>query len=232
MISPLELYYEKRDMAMNLYASKLNGLGLPLPSFVSALEQAQQAPQVTETAASDWTDGYNAYNEVDAYNRTVSLLPGYGTGINATEATPAISLEKSRQYNELIAEIGQKYGVPVSLIKAMIQKESSFNYDAVSSAGAQGLMQLMPGTAQGLGVTDSMDPAQNIEGGVKYLRTQLDRFGDIRLALAAYNYGPGRVAGLDIDNINDMQQYDKLPSRLQDYIERILCYEKQFAKAV
>jgi soluble lytic murein transglycosylase-like protein len=94
----------------------------------------------------------------------------------------------------LLQQASTESGVPMNLLRAVAQTESGFNPRAVSSAGALGIMQLMPDTANGLGVTDPFDPAQNINAGARYLRQQLDAFGgDQRLALAAYNAGPGAV---------------------------------------
>ncbi len=114
------------------------------------------------------------------------ILPGFGLpkDVNLT----------SGPYADLINRTAREHGIDPDLIKAIIRVESNFNPGAVSRKGAQGLMQLMPATAADHAVTDVFDPAQNIAGGVRYLRKLLDLFGgDLRLALAAYNAGENAV---------------------------------------
>ncbi|MFT5685003.1 MAG: soluble lytic murein transglycosylase-like protein [Myxococcota bacterium] len=96
-------------------------------------------------------------------------------------------------WDYLILQAAHRYYLEAELIKSVVLAESGMNPRALSSAGAMGLMQLMPGTAKDLGVTDPWDPEQNIDGGSRYIREQLDNFGDVRRAIAAYHAGPGNV---------------------------------------
>jgi soluble lytic murein transglycosylase-like protein len=112
------------------------------------------------------------------------------------------------RYTAKIAELAARFDLSPSLLEALVWQESRWRENAVSPVGARGLAQLMPGTARYLGV-DSADPFQNLEGGARYLREQLDRFdGNLEKALAAYNAGPGRVerAG-GVPNIRETQNY-------------------------
>ena len=114
-------------------------------------------------------------------------------------------------YHDIVHEKASTYDLDPSLIKAVIKTESNWNDRAVSSKGAMGLMQLMPGTANDLDVRNPFDPEQNIEGGTKYLKHLIDRFnGDLTLALAAYNAGPNKVAKYGyVPPITETQQYVK-----------------------
>jgi soluble lytic murein transglycosylase-like protein len=132
-------------------------------------------------------------NESDSKNTLSSL--------NFQTSLPPITLTKlstsageKTNFDEIIQQAAKQYNLPENLIKSVIKQESNFNANAVSSAGASGLMQLMPGTAKHLGVSNVFDPKENIFGGSKYLRQMLDKYdNNIQLALAAYNAGPGNV---------------------------------------
>jgi soluble lytic murein transglycosylase-like protein len=118
------------------------------------------------------------------------------------------------QLTDMISRISKKHGVDEKLVNAVIRQESGFNPKAKSHCGAMGLMQLMPATAKGLGVTDAYNPVQNVEGGVKYLKNLLGKYnGNVILALAAYNAGSGAV-----------DKYDGVPpyAETQNYVKKIL----------
>ena len=136
-----------------------------------------------------------------------------GTAAGWLRLPPSAPADKASYVNE-INEAAQRYGVPVKLVSAVIRAESGFNARAVSRSGAQGLMQLMPTTASILGVRDSFDPRENINGGVRHLRGLIDRYPhSLPLAIAAYNAGERAV-----------NQYGGIPPypETQDYVTKVL----------
>jgi soluble lytic murein transglycosylase-like protein len=166
-----------------------------------------------------------------------SLVSAYASNLPETGSQPVLQPARSSQLQELaevptstpvtdraqgnqeldaiIARASNRYEVDSGLIKAVIKAESGFNPNAVSHAGAQGLMQLMPGTARSLGVNDSFDPEQNVMAGTRFLRDLLKRYnGNLDSALAAYNWGPGNVD----------RKPEQLPRETRDYLVRV----KQF----
>lgn len=125
------------------------------------------------------------------------------------------------RFDDLIREASEAYDVPFAFIKAVIRVESDFKSDAISSAGAMGLMQLMPATAEMLNVTDPFEPRQNVFGGTKLLRTLIDRYdGDINLILSAYNAGGGAVAEYDGIPYRKTRQYVASVYRWYEYYSR------------
>lgn len=131
---------------------------------------------------------------------------------DADVVVPRYSGRYKGEYIELAKSAARKHGVPEDLFLRLVQQESGWNHTAVSTKGATGLAQLMPGTADLLNV-DMHDPAENLDGGAKYLRRMFDRFGTWKLALAAYNAGPEAV-----------EQYDGIPpyAETKNYVASIL----------
>jgi hypothetical protein len=144
----------------------------------------------------------------------------------ATEGAAAVGISGddlasgNQTTDAIIDKASRRYGVESGLIRAIIKAESNFNPRAVSSAGAQGLMQLMPATARGLGVSDSFDPEQNVMAGTRFLKDMLSRYGgNLDEALAAYNWGPGNV---------DRHGSDHLPRETRAYLGKVKGYYAQY----
>lgn len=147
-----------------------------------------------------------------------TAAPTFATQLAAAGTTPATTTPSAsgQPFGAEIDAAAAKHGIDPALLRALVRQESGFDPAARSPAGASGLTQLMPGTAASLGVTDPTDPVQALDGGARYLRQQLDRFGgDERLALAAYNAGPGAVS-----------RHGGVPpyAETQQYVERVLGY--------
>lgn len=142
------------------------------------------------------------------------------------QASIASLSSNAESFSTIINEASERYGVPKQIIQAVIQAESSFNPTATSTAGAKGLMQLMDGTAKGLGVVNSYDPEQNIFGGTKYLSMLLKKYdGHLQAALAAYNAGPTKVDRTGISTNEDFIQHKSaLPTETQNYVSKVLSY--------
>ena len=141
-------------------------------------------------------------------------VPGQQTSAISVSAASGTTPGGTTDFEAEINAAAASNGIDPALLKGLVAQESGFDPNARSGAGAVGLTQLMPGTAAALGVTDPTDPAQSLQGGARYLREQLDRFGgDERLALAAYNAGPGAVS-----------KYGGVPpyAETQGYVNKVL----------
>lgn len=181
------------------------GLGCPKPVLADVLEVK---PDGASWIAGGPTQSATAEAVSEPLVETPVTLVPHTTG-------PA-------QWQDRIAELSAKYDVSPTLLEAVVWQESRWRTGAVSSAGARGLAQLMPGTARQMGVNPD-DPNANLEGGARYLRMQLDAFGgDVEKALAAYNAGPGRVqAAGGIPRIRETQNYvASIMARLSDPVRR------------
>lgn len=151
----------------------------------------------------------------DNTNNTSSVKTNNNTG----KTNFSSYLGETKSLDSIFSEAAEKYNVSVDLLKAIGKAESNFNANAVSRCGAQGIMQLMPATAESLGVKDSFDAEQNIMGGAKYISSLMDKYdGDVKLALAAYNAGMGNVA-----------KYGGIPpfEETQNYVVKVVNYMNQ-----
>lgn len=148
--------------------------------------------------------------------KTAAAAAAADTATQNTTISASTGSAVTGDFSSLINAAAKKYNIAPGLIQAVVKAESNFNSSAVSSVGAQGLMQLMPATAAGLGVTNALDPAQNIDGGARFLSQLLSHYnGNVKLAVAAYNAGPGAV-----DKYNGIPPYQET----QTYVTRVMGY--------
>jgi len=191
---------------------------------------AKPAPKVLRGAVYrvDRSSGITEYTNVRPSDGRFALLFTYISTCVACDLHSSINFSRTalnlEAYKDEVALAASDFGVDPAFLRAIMHAESAFNPMAISSKGAQGLMQLMPGTATDLGVQDAFDAAQNIRGGAQYLAMMLKNFnGDERLATAAYNAGPGAV-----------QKYADVPpyAETQVYVERVATLTDRYRKAL
>lgn len=222
--------------------SALSGLGnlsaSDQGSLMNILSEMSAINTVNELGSTDSSDDGSDDNS-GGFNLNGLNLNGL-SGLNLSQMTGGSSYQNQQLVNSFISGIkndassgnitidqavenaAKKYGVDKNLIMAVINQESSFNPNATSSCGAMGLMQLMPDTASGLGVTNAYDVQQNVDGGTKYLKNLLDMYGNCKeLALAAYNAGPNALARKQVDSPSEI---NKLSSETRNYVSKIMKY--------
>lgn len=197
----IERQFDMLSSAFNNISGENNAFNVPNVREVEDKQDFQQilnAKELIQEAQEQSSENDENYIKLNGYQ-----------GITNVQRTN--NLTNRTQIDELIKEYSQKYGLDSDFVKAVVKQESGFNEKATSKCGAMGLMQLMPGTAKALNVNDPYNARDNIEGGVKYLKGLMDRFGgDMKLALAAYNAGPNAVKKYNgIPPYNETQNYVK-----------------------
>ncbi len=231
VIKVSDIFQQKLADIQSRVPIKIRGL-VDNSSFEEYLDSSQKTLESQESGNSgsltDSTSGTGTSGKSTS-GSTTSASGKYASEIARAKLSLAASksyipTDKSKQMSTItqsVKEAAAKYNLDQDLLMSVIKQESNFNPYSLSSTGAQGLMQLMPGTADALGVDNPWDIEQNIDGGAKYLKDQLVTFdGDLSLALAAYNAGP-----------NSVKKYNGIPpySETQNYVKKVLNFYRQYS---
>jgi soluble lytic murein transglycosylase-like protein len=203
---------------LNEQQSSSSDLSAQLGSIANAINSNTQLQSYFNSAEGQSMLSANPYLASLLLEESAAISPSVEqyTADDTSDTSYENSLAGASKYANEITKAANTYHLPEKLIASVMKQESNFNPNATSSAGATGLMQLMPQTAKFLGVTNRIDPEQNIMGGAKYLRQMLDKFdNNLSLALAAYNAGPGNVT-----------KYNGIPpfKETQNYVKNIINY--------
>lgn len=194
-------------------SSSTSGFDIAMISLLKAISKVEQQNTTTtyqsDNSLSDIVDTLETLTSTQNTNRVESC--------NKDE-------DINTKIDNAISKASKKYGVDENLIRAIIKVESNFDPNVVSSAGAKGLMQLMPENCKDLGITDPFDIEQNIDGGTRHIKEYLDKYdGDVEMALMAYNGGPTRMAKRGVKSIDDIY---KMPKETQNYVPKVMKYYK------
>lgn len=198
--------------------------GMP-PGEVAALERVRDLQQLAEEVRTGSLSSARSASPQTSFSSALSAAEGAGrpTAYAASLAPASTEASSPTAYDGMIREAAARYGLDPAILHGLIQQESGFNPSSTSSAGAEGLTQLMPGTASSMGVSNPLNPAESIDGGARYLAGLMREFnGNTEEALAAYNAGPGAV-----HSAGGIPPYPET----QEYVTKVLGYAQAYRSA-
>ena len=199
-------------------SSSSSAFNIMLTRLLSAISEKNKYAK-TEAEKVSLEGSLSTYNS--------SVLSSGSTSINNYITADVSNLTVDERIENAVELYSNQHGVDSNLVKAIIKVESNFDPNVVSSAGAKGLMQLMPENCKALGVEDPFNIEQNIEGGVKHIKEYIDRYnGDVEMALMAYNGGPTRMMNRGVKSMADIY---KMPKETQNYVPKVMSYYRGFA---